>query len=319
MANLNNYLSDQCISVVDSYEKEILGIFFPIQYDTDVLREIKNRNGEIIQRLDGVYYHSKHGLDSTLLNRNIEFIYSNLSTFIIFQSEYSRRQCFSMFGEVAKERHAVIYNGVNKKIFYPIQKEVAGSFKLVTTGNFRNLDMLEPVVKALDLLDENCSFTLSVVGPVTNDSLRPLLERSYIEYLGVYSNYQLAEFLRSQDIFIYSHLNPPCPNSVLEAVSTGLPVVGYDSGAMSELVHFSKELLAPVSDDIFQTYEQFNISELSQKIRLSFESFNEYKLRSMNHTRLFDFDDCGHEYVKVFVDQLKRKSNLPWYKKILAR
>ena len=61
--------------------------------------------------------------------------------------------------------HEIIINGVNEAIFYPSStfKEAPKKFKLVTTGNFRNIDMLEPVIKALDAISK-FDFSLSASG-----------------------------------------------------------------------------------------------------------------------------------------------------------
>ena len=86
--------------------------------------------------------------------------------------------------------------------------------------------MLEPVIKALDTIS-NFDFELNVIGPIVNDNLLDLINRDYINHLGSKDSHQIAALLREHHIFIYSHLNPPCPNSVLEAIASGLPVVGF--------------------------------------------------------------------------------------------
>ncbi|MCG8569104.1 MAG: glycosyltransferase family 4 protein, partial [Spirochaetes bacterium] len=244
-------------------------IFFPITYNLKTLNKLKKKYKQIIQRLDGVYYPSKHGEKYIELNSEIKKIYLDYATHIIFQSEYSKKQCFELFGLKNQDEYTIIYNGVNKKIFFPNPQENLRKnkkVKFVTTGNFRNIDMIEPIVKALDELNNDFEFELNVVGPITKKSLESYFQRGYIHLLGTKTLTQIAEILRENHIFLYSHLNPPCPNSVLEAVSCGLPVVGFDSGSMKELLSFSDELLASVSTDVFQKYEDFNYLLLKEKL-----------------------------------------------------
>lgn len=83
MQNLHNHL----IEVNYSYSEQVAGckaIFFPIQHDILQLKKLKRRGVKIIQRLDGVYYPSKHGDNYINLNHNIKDIYSNYADFICF-------------------------------------------------------------------------------------------------------------------------------------------------------------------------------------------------------------------------------------------
>jgi len=306
MNNLQIYLERIGYPYAHSIE-EAHSIFFPISFPYGMLNKIKQKGGYIIQRLDGIYYPSKHGLQYKKLNQDIQKIYINYADHIIFQSQYSRKQCLAMLGE--PKSHSLILNGVHKHIFYPGKNcgEIRNQkMKFITTGYFRNLDMIEPVVLALDLLRNKFDFEFTVVGPVVNSKIESYLQRDYIHYIDLKTHEELAALLRSCHIFLYSHLNPPCPNSVIEAVSCGLPVVGFDSGSMSELLFFSKELLAPVSNDLFQRYEDFDYKKLSEKICQCVNDYTNYKKLALENCLLYSFEECGKKYVEIF----KRFSNV---------
>lgn len=322
MRNLKSYLDKNGLS----YASEVhgsTGIFFPIQHPSLVLDMYKKNGGAIIQRLDGVYYPSKHGQHYDKINAPIKEIYQRYATHIIFQSEYSKKQCFAMLGEKNEDAYSLIYNGVDTSVFRPTQKVFEkSSIVFVTTGNFRNLDMLEPVVIALDTIAKHYRFKLIVIGPVSCGSIQPLLDRPYIDYKGSLMSYDIAEVLKVCDIFIYSHLNPPCPNSVLEAIATGLPVVGFDSGAMKELCFFSRHLLAPVSDNIFQEYGDFQPEVLAEKITFSIENFSAIKEVALMHTDSFNLEKCGAQYSQIFIQQevqYQQKVFYPNWKRYVQR
>lgn len=301
MQNLKNHMDNNRFPYLKN-NKKAKSIFFPISFDKNILKDIKNKNGMIIQRLDGIYYPSKHGEQYIELNKDIKDIYLNYSNFIIFQSEYSKKQCFEMLGEKKEDKYAIILNGVNKNIFYPDEgkKRIERTIQFVTTGNYRNIDMIEPIVKALDTLQSKFDFKLNVVGPVANPEIEHFFKRDYIVLAGDKNLNEVAEILRESDIFIYSHLNPPCPNSVIEAISTGLPVVGYASGAMSELLFFSRDLLAYVSDNVFQKYEAFDYKKLADKISLAYENCGYYRERALSNSNLYSFNECGAKYLDIF-------------------
>ncbi len=319
MRNLQTYLDQTSYSYVSNLEAAD-NIFFPVAYAVQELKEIKKRKGKVIQRLDGIYYPSKHGKKYRQLNAPIKKVYRNLADFVIFQSEYSKKQCFKILGMLPEERYKIIVNGVNQSIFYPNSDLPTpnGKFKLVTTGNFRNIDMIEPVVQALDQLPVN--FELTIIGPITNDSLKPFFNRPYINRLGSLPAREIAAVLRQQHIFVYSHLNPPCPNSVLEAVSTGLPIVGFASGAMEELLYFSKKLLASVSDEIFQEYCNFDVQLLQQKIQLAMHDYRKWREIALAYSHLYSFETCGKAYTDTFqaIDSLPSRPSRPIFRRFFT-
>ena len=310
MKNLQLFLDQHQVPYTSDSKKSKV-MFFPVLYSLQVLNDIKRQGGYIIQRLDGIYYPSKHGDEYVDLNKDIRKIYSNYADYIIFQSRYSQAQCFVMFGE--HKNSSIIANGVQKKIFYPqaIDKNVSppNFIRFVTTGNFRNIDMLEPIVQALDRIQGQCDFELTVVGPVVNQLLTSYLKREYIRYIGPKPLEDVAAVLRSHHIFLYSHLNPPCPNSVIEAISCGLPVVGFDSGAMAELCFFSKDLLAYVSEDVFQRYEDFKPSAFAEKVMTVVQEYRHYKEIALTYSHLYSFDECGEKYVEIFQRYLQKSPN----------
>lgn len=300
MHNLKNYL-DKSGFVYTEDSKDVKHIFFPVEYNTEILRRIKERGGKIIQRLDGIYYEPEHTPEQLDFNQKIKEIYLRYADFVIFQSEYSKKQCFEKLGNILKNKYTLIVNGVDKSIFFPnINKTQLGhKIKFVTTGNFRRREMLEPLVLALDELKEKYTFELNIVGPV-QQNLKAMLNKDYVIYHGSRELKEVGEILNTCDIFLFSFLNPPCPNSVIEAVSSGLPVVSFNSGSMPELVGFNKELLAYVSDEIFQKHDDFNYKKLKEKIELCINKFQEFKTNAVNNCHLFSFEDCGQQYVDVF-------------------
>ncbi len=51
--------------------------------------------------------------------------------------------------------------------------------------------------------------------------------------------------MRSSHLLFSAEVNPPCPNSVIEALACGLPVIGFDTGSLSEIVQGGAGRLVP--------------------------------------------------------------------------
>jgi glycosyltransferase involved in cell wall biosynthesis len=167
LKNLKGYMDEIGFSYVDNLRKASL-ILFPISYDLRSLKRFKKRGGIICQRLDGIYYPGKHGSDSVRRNEKIKKIYTDLADHVIFQSEYSRAQCFDMFGPLSKAAYSIVINGVNTDVFNPDTERVFNQEQIhfCTSSNFRNADMLVPVIQALDLIYPKVDFVFHVIGPI---------------------------------------------------------------------------------------------------------------------------------------------------------
>lgn len=303
MRNLKKYLDDNNYS----YQEKpwfARAVFFPIAISYKTLRVIKLFRGKVIQRLDGVYYPSKHSDKYSEYNAQMKDIYINYADHVIFQSEYSKRQVFEMFGPKPNNEYTIIPNGADIEVFYPKSSgtdESIDIIKVVTTGNFRNIDMILPVIEAIDkLIGRGYNIELSLIGPISIAEKEDILSRNYVSNEIFERQNDLADKLRDSDLFIYSHLNPPCPNSVIEAICCGLPVVGFDSGSLRELCFFNEELFAYVSEDVFQRYEDFDPVKLADKLLLAISDYDRFKAKAMDFSSYYSMDKCARAYIEVF-------------------
>lgn len=307
LKNLKAYFDRVGFQYVSDIRKASV-ILFPISYDLRKLKKFKKRGGRICQRLDGIYYPGKHGDDYIRRNGKIQTIYSELADHIIFQSEYSRAQCFDMFGPIPENAYSIVTNGVNTEIFYPDVDRIFDrtDVHFCTTGNFRNADMLVPVIQALDSIRSDIDFILHVVGPIRNEDCAAVMSRKYIVHHDRCSMDEVSEILRESDIFIYSHLNPPCPNSILEAIASGLPIVGYMSGSMEELLPFSTALLADAGGKLYNQIEDFKPEVLAEKLVYSVEHFDACRAISLEVSTTYSMDNCGLQYGEVITRELAK-------------
>ncbi len=323
MQSLQREFERRCLELCESFDA-CDRMLFPIQYDLETLRRGKMQGKRFIVRLDGIWYPEKHGDAYHELNRQIEEIYNNYADLVIFQSDYCRRQCFEMFGELPCSRYRIIINGADQTCFFPSQSsDATDTIRLITTGNFRDAAMIAPVVEALDNANLAQPFRLHIVGPI-KDELRQWLQRDYIVYDGSKTVFEVANLLRESDVFLYSHLNPPCPNSVIEAITTGLPVVGFDSGAMSELLPWSRDLLAPVNKKTFQSPQDLDSDAFRQAIETAAHELEHFKATAMDHANSYPFAHCADQYVSAIVKvehrfEANQKTTVPGKHGVLGR
>lgn len=295
--NLRTYANNSEISLAHKIEESNI-LFFPIATSLENLYRAKRSHVTMVQRLDGLHYYGRNGISYLKKNLKIQIIYKYISEYKIFQSGYSKAQCYHLFSPIPESTSTIIYNGCDENRFYPNTKNsLQGAVRFVMTGNFRHADMLKPIIEALDLL--RFEFKLTVVGPVP-DHLRIHLKRNYVNWIGPKSSAETASVLRENDIYLFSALNPPCPNAVIEAVTTGMPIVAYDSGAMKELCGFSKELLAETPDKLLHSVEDFDPTIFASKVRNCVDNFTKLKALSLENRHNFRLEKMGAAYFDFF-------------------
>ena len=135
----------------------------------------------------------------------------------------------------------VIPNGVNTEKFYPkdeYNKCSNDTLKLVTVCRLSEMKRTSDVIRAVKDLDD---VQLDIIG--TGDLENRLKEltselglESKVRFLGYVENEDLPDFLNRADIFLLPSLNEGMSNAILEAMSSGLPIVMTDVGGSDELI-----------------------------------------------------------------------------------
>lgn len=233
----------------------------------DKLMSVKNRGIPIIQRLNGMnWVHKrlnlgiKHYLRAEINNWILKTIRGSLATRIVYQSEFSKNWWDRVYGK-RNLNTSVIYNGVNTELFHP-DEDYRGNEGylnvLVVEGSFKNgYDLgLRNVISALNTFAGKFTHkvNLIVIGKIDPQTSVELERdvRISINWLGIKTRQEIASQMRNADLFFSADLAPACPNAVIEALASGLPVAAFDSGALGELVTSDCGIISPYDADIWQ-------------------------------------------------------------------
>jgi glycosyltransferase involved in cell wall biosynthesis len=224
------------------------------------LWQAKRRGIPIVQRLDGVnWIHRqrrtgwRHYLRAEYGNRLLAFVRARFASRIVYQSEFVRGWWEDWFG-AGRVPSVVIHNGVDLETYSPATKVATTSEKsrlLIVEGRLGGgYDMgLEWAVRLAELLAEKHKFPmeLMVVGLLSPDLQPAWQTRSRVPILwaGAVPGERIPEIDRSAHLLFSADLNSACPNSVIEALACGLPVVSFSTGALPELVTGDAGRLVP--------------------------------------------------------------------------
>jgi glycosyltransferase involved in cell wall biosynthesis len=138
----------------------------------------------------------------------------------------------------------VIPNAIDLSTFTPaLPRESDGPVRLLYVGRFNVFKNVESLIEATDKLQrmEVGEFELELVG---EGEQRPVLERMVsdlgltrrVQFSGWVPREHIADHYRSADIFVTATTWEGMPNTVLEAMACGLPIVGTRVSGLQELV-----------------------------------------------------------------------------------
>lgn len=248
---------------------------------------------QVVQRLDGVYHPATPaGKWYPLYNLKMQIIHNFLADTVIYQSEFSKHSCETFLGRTRAEKTTIIYNGVDTESIptKQIPSLDKTTVELLTFAKFRRRDQIEPIIESVKLLDSQ-KFTLHIFGSYT-ENLEALFKNlpPNVIFHGKKSNEELLQILHQYDIFLFSDQSA-CPNSVLEAMAAGLPVVAFDRGSISELVKsgYNGEIV-PVRTGTHQFEETYPFE--AKNIHMAFRAIENVRV----HLSLFSNNAITHTH-----------------------
>ena len=208
----------------------------------------KNHGVKIIVNQNGVFYPGWYGQKYQEANEKYLLGHYQLADFVVYQSRFCRESAEIYLGK-APCASDVIYNPVDTEYFQPPAK-IKFSLDhtvLLTTGIFYSevkQDRLKLLLECFVLLrKEYPNIRLVIAGSLTESLykeaqkiIRNNAAQRHVKILCSY-DYKTAPLIYGMgDIYINTQFNDSCPSGVLEAMSSGLPVVYLDCGGTPELV-----------------------------------------------------------------------------------
>ncbi len=191
-------------------------------------RKIWRRAGPFIHRIDGpimVYRGFDDGADQIVWDCNRKF-----ATHSILQSRFSLEKHIEL-GVDLIDPH-LIMNASDPEIFYEPKSRAPFDerrIKIIATSWSNNpnkgLDVIQWLDQHLDFKKYEFCFAGRIQGEFEN-----------IRLLGELDSMTLADELRSSDVYLTASRFDPCSNSLIEALTCGIPAIYLNSGGHPEIV-----------------------------------------------------------------------------------
>jgi glycosyltransferase involved in cell wall biosynthesis len=206
------------------------------------ISRLKDSDIPIVLNQNGVYFPGWYGSSFHSQNQpNIE-VYEN-ANYVFWQSEFARESS-RKYLSASDPRGEILYNAVDLLRFVPSGKKGGKNFTFLLAGNLNmhQFYQIEIALLGMRQLHRYRNIRLKIVG--CDDSTRQEVSKltetmkltSVVEVGGKYSQSQAPQILKESQAYLALKYMDTCPNLVIEALATGLPVVYSKSGGTQELV-----------------------------------------------------------------------------------
>jgi len=243
----------------------------------------KRGSKKIVFRVDGlrkIYAKQSSKADEILIGNLC------LADSVVFQSLFSQ-ECFDNLRIDYSKFNRIIFNGANTDNFFPARKIPDFSQGIILISNSWSPNP-QKGFETIALFSELANVTVLHIGRWPKQ-----ISNKAVKLLGTMRENQIAQILRKGHFFLFPSEHEACPNTVVEALATGIPVLYHNSGGTPELCRhglFGMPIPpAPINARILQSFMQKAL-ERHLYMRGSI----------LEHLHTFRFAHCFNQYIQHF-------------------
>lgn len=206
------------------------------------------------------------------------------SDYVVCISENTKADLLRFLPGFPEERIKVIYNGIDRNIFYPTKDRHTEDYALFV-GNrdpYKNFDkIIDPLCRL--------SLTLKIVGAPLNDTEVKMLKhhKCRYKYIGRVNDDTLNQLYNNAFCLLYPSEYEGFGLPVLEAQSAGCPVIAFNGSSTKEIIGNTPLLLQTTSSD-----------EIMSKISMLNDPVIRHSIvtEGMANAALYSWDKMATEY-----------------------
>ena len=208
--------------------------------------DILKRSGvPMVHNQNGVFYKAWYAGDWAAQNRRMARAY-HAADRVFYQSEFCKRAADRFLG-ARKGQGEILYNAVDTRRFTPRADTGTGNpFIFLATGKLDDhlYYRVDCILDGLAMARRRGLDAHLIVAGKLSPSVRERAVRQAdalglgkaVSFPGPYSQLEAPALYRAADAYLSTTHQDACPNAVLEALASGLPVIYAGTGGVPELV-----------------------------------------------------------------------------------
>jgi glycosyltransferase involved in cell wall biosynthesis len=247
------HLRDACAWDEQSFNLLYLVSSAPPAFPEDLLDHCKELGIPLIWNQNGVAYRAWAGQDTDRYNDPMRRCRAR-ARYIVYQSAFCRDSAEHFLG-TAPAPSEVLFNPVDLRKFQMASDPVpALPLRLLCLGTHGYAERVLSAIRcARALKDSGVDCLLTIAGRLgwpgaaaeTRREIAKLDLDRVVTLLPSFTQDRAAALYRENHILLHPKYLDPCPTVVIEAMASGLPVVGSASGGVPEMVPPSCGVLIP--------------------------------------------------------------------------
>lgn len=263
----------------------------------------------VIYRLDGInWLHRKRVAGRSLklfytsevINLLSRITHAFLADYIVYQSEFVQKW-WDRKGFVKRKNYSIIHNGVDIEEYKPAGGDVSNTLSNIVCLEGL-LDYSPFAIDLINYLHSRYGQRLVVYGGIKFKKERDKLNPE-VNYKGEIAREETKNAYRGA-IYLSLDVHPACPNTVVEALASGAPVVGFDTGAVKELVPEHCGKIVPYGSDAWELGYP-DVAALEEAIKEVSNNFAEYSKNAREYAEEnYSVDLMTEKYLKLINSKL---------------
>lgn len=202
----------------------------------------------------------------------------------------------------------VIYNGINTEEFKPGTGDKEDKKFIITPGASRVTERkgIRYLIEAVNILSKDYpGVILQIIGDGNEKENLKNLSASLgisdkVIFLGRMEHEKTAVYYQKSDVFVLPSFNEGMSNSMLEALSSGLPILATDTGGSKELIDEGE------NGYIIKMRDSVDIAEKIRRLVLDRELRKKMGEKSRQKALRMSWEIVAKDYHKLYVGVVKK-------------